>query len=79
MGDILDAGGRKITVRKDLQVPMRDGVTLVADAVGRRGRAGVVTGRGRAAIVLVGRLVVACALGAGVALATASLVVGGAS
>lgn len=32
MGDILDAGGRKITVRKDLQVPMRDGVTLVADA-----------------------------------------------
>ena len=28
----LDAGGQKIAVRKDLQVPMRDGVTLVADA-----------------------------------------------
>jgi len=28
----LDAGGRKIAVRKDLRVPMRDGVTLVADA-----------------------------------------------
>jgi predicted acyl esterase len=28
----LDAGGQKITVRKNLQIPMRDGVTLVADA-----------------------------------------------
>jgi uncharacterized protein len=28
----LDAGGQTITVRKDLRVPMRDGVTLAADA-----------------------------------------------
>ncbi|WP_017975420.1 CocE/NonD family hydrolase [Actinopolyspora halophila] len=28
----LDAGGQPIAVRKDLRVPMRDGVTLVADA-----------------------------------------------
>ncbi|NKQ51853.1 CocE/NonD family hydrolase [Amycolatopsis sp. K13G38] len=28
----IDAGGQAIAVRKDLQVPMRDGVTLVADA-----------------------------------------------
>ncbi len=28
----LDAGGQKIAVRKDLRVPMRDGVTLVADS-----------------------------------------------
>ncbi|GAA4708793.1 hypothetical protein APR04_004604 [Promicromonospora umidemergens] len=28
----LDAGGQEIAVRKDLRVPMRDGVTLVADA-----------------------------------------------
>lgn len=34
MADIrtLDAGGRAIAVRKDLRVPMRDGVTLAADA-----------------------------------------------
>lgn len=33
MGDfrMLDAGGQKIAVRKDLRVPMRDGVTLAAD------------------------------------------------
>lgn len=30
----IDAGGNTITVRKDLRVPMRDGVTLVADAYG---------------------------------------------
>jgi predicted acyl esterase len=30
--ETLEAGGQKIAVRKDLQVPMRDGVTLVADA-----------------------------------------------
>ena len=29
---VLDAGGQKITVRKDLQVPTRDGVALAADA-----------------------------------------------
>jgi uncharacterized protein len=28
----IQAGGQKISVRKDLQVPMRDGVTLAADA-----------------------------------------------
>jgi len=28
----IDAGGRAIAVRKDLEVPMRDGVTLVADS-----------------------------------------------
>ena len=28
----LDVGGRQVAVRKDLRVPMRDGVTLVADA-----------------------------------------------
>lgn len=33
----LDAGGRKIAVRKDLRVPMRDGVALVADAYGNAG------------------------------------------
>ena len=27
----IDAGGQKIAVRKDLRVPMRDGVTLAAD------------------------------------------------
>ena len=34
MADIrlLDAGGQKIAVRKDLRVPMRDGITLAADA-----------------------------------------------
>lgn len=32
MTEILDVGGRKITVHKDLRVPMRDGVELVADA-----------------------------------------------
>ena len=29
---MLDAGGEKIAVRKDLRVPMRDGVELAADA-----------------------------------------------
>lgn len=29
---VIDAGGRKITALKDLAVPMRDGVTLAADA-----------------------------------------------
>ena len=28
----IDAGGEKIAVRKDLRVPMRDGVELAADA-----------------------------------------------
>ncbi len=28
----VDAGGRRVAVRTDLEVPMRDGVTLVADA-----------------------------------------------
>ena len=28
----MDAGGQTIAVRKDLRVPMRDGVTLAADA-----------------------------------------------
>lgn len=32
----LDAGGHVIAVRKNLQVPMRDGVTLVADAYHRQ-------------------------------------------
>lgn len=30
----IDAGGRTITVHKDLEIPMRDGVTLVGDAYG---------------------------------------------
>lgn len=30
----IDAGGTAVTVHKDLRVPMRDGVTLVADAYG---------------------------------------------
>ncbi|MBP2369587.1 CocE/NonD family hydrolase [Pseudonocardia parietis] len=32
---VLDAGGQKIAVRKDLRVPMRDGVELAADAYSR--------------------------------------------
>ena len=28
----IDAGGAKIAIRKDLRVPMRDGVELAADA-----------------------------------------------
>jgi predicted acyl esterase len=31
---VIDAGGKKITVHKDLTVPMRDGVGLAADAYG---------------------------------------------
>lgn len=33
----IDAGGQRIAVRKDLQVPMRDGVTLVADSYAASG------------------------------------------
>ena len=45
MGDVrpVDAGGRPIGVRKDLRVPMRDGVTLAADVYSRHPR----TSRGR--------------------------------
>jgi uncharacterized protein len=33
----IDAGGQRIALRKDLQVPMRDGVTLVADSYAASG------------------------------------------
>ena len=34
MSHTVSAGGRSITVEKDLRIPMRDGVVLVGDAYG---------------------------------------------